>query len=309
MRKPLHIKDARIKYDIIRAELEAVGIGDFDEFDDTFIFTSVPYDNNFFYEGRDGLVIFSFSDWHQLTNIPVANGVVYLLLQCIIKYRLKIGENHNKNVGCINDFWWDKTGIDVGMRAAFICADCRQHSRENLVKLASEVSEITAMLDILSAASRRELDVLQMTYVEGYQETKGCAQQFDVFLCHNNADKAEVRALNYVLKAAGIRTWFDEEQLSPGDSWQGNLEAAIPNIRACMVIVGGSGLGPWQEIERRAFIGEFANRGCKVVPVLIGSAVNPPELPLFLRQFMWSDMRETEKREREVKRLIAALIP
>jgi hypothetical protein len=64
-----------------------------------------------------------------------------------------------------------------------------------------------------------------------------------------------------------------------------------------LVVVGDSGLGPWQDIEQRAFINEFAKRGCKVIPVLIGNPARPPELPLFLKQFMWLDLRGDDGRQ------------
>jgi hypothetical protein len=161
------------------------------------------------------------------------------------------------------------------------------------------------MLNVLSLASRQEIDVLEMTYSGEAEVSNSCAPKFDVFLCHNSADKEEVRKLNNTLKAGGVLTWLDEDQIKPGDVWQDVLESTIPNIKACLVIVGGSGLGPWQDAERRAFISEFVNRGCRIIPVLIGAAGTTPQLPLFLKQFMWTDLRATDPRE--VARLISVL--
>ena len=110
---------------------------------------------------------------------------------------------------------------------------------------------------------------------------------------------------NETLKNGGIRTWLDEDQIQPGEIWQDTLEAIIPNIAACLVVVGDSGFGPWQDQERRAFIIEFANRGCKLIPVLTGNPTRMPELPLFLRQFMWSDLRHDDGRQ--VAKIINAL--
>jgi hypothetical protein len=36
--------------------------------------------------------------------------------------------------------------------------------------------------------------------------------------------------------------------------------------------VGDSGIGPWQSHELQAFLGEFANRGCPVIPTLLDTA-------------------------------------
>ena len=41
--------------------------------------------------------------------------------------------------------------------------------------------------------------------------------QYDVFLSHNQADKPRVRRLAERLRAAGLRVWFDEWVIQPGD--------------------------------------------------------------------------------------------
>jgi hypothetical protein len=215
-----------------------------------------------------------------------------------------IGDKHEKNTVCIGDFLWDKTGIDVCMRAAFICDQCKAQSDDSPQLSSEQFAEIASILNAISFASRRGTDIL-LESTSGLTRSDSGAIRFDVFLCHNSQDKPAVRQLNQILGNAGIKAWFDEEQIKPGEVWQDKLEATIPAIGACLVIVGDSGFGPWQDMERRAFIAEFAARGCKVIPVLIGSPTNPPTLPLFLKQFMWSDLRSSDPRE--IARVIAAL--
>lgn len=41
--------------------------------------------------------------------------------------------------------------------------------------------------------------------------------QHDVFLSHNQVDKPRVRRLAERLRVAGLRVWFDERVLQPGD--------------------------------------------------------------------------------------------
>jgi hypothetical protein len=130
---------------------------------------------------------------------------------------------------------------------------------------------------------------------------------FDSFLCHNGADKPVVRRINTALQKAGITTWLDEEQLRPGLPWQPELERQIASIRSACVFVGSSGTGPWQDFEIRAFLGEFAKRGSPVIPVLLPDAPEAPELPLFLKQFTWIDLREDYPRN--FSRLVGALKP
>lgn len=275
------------------AQFEADHIDHFGEFDMIFVATAIPYQNNFFFEGRGKLFIVSFADWHHLTSLPISNGIVFIICEIIVKYIMEIGTSHEENTGCVCDFLWDKRGIDVCMRAAFICDDCRKVSKKNKYIKSQELIDISQILNSLSEASRQGLDVLSIAQNTGSTNPKAeDSFDFDVFLCHNSKDKENVRDINNALKKFSIKTWFDEERLEPGDLWQAKLEKTITRIKSCMIIVGDSGFGPWQGAEQRAFIDEFLSRGCVVIPVIIGSAKNIPELPLFLRQFMWSDLRQ-----------------
>ena len=40
------------------------------------------------------------------------------------------------------------------------------------------------------------------------------------------------------------------------------------------------------------FIQEFVRRGLPVIPVILPTCGTIPELPIFLRQFMWVDLRK-----------------
>jgi hypothetical protein len=267
----------------------------------SFLLTAIPFSNNFFYTGMGRTYIVSLSGWNSLTSLPMSNGIAYMLCEVLIG-RMDIGSQHSENTGCVNDFLWDKRGIDVGMRAAFVCDRCRLQSRGNRYLDGPEFKDVVAILNALSSASREGTDILLEPVI-----TPAEAAKLKVFLCHNNTDKPLVRQLNQTLKNAKISTWFDEQDLNPGDVWQDVLEKAIATIGSCLVIVGDSGLGPWQDIERRAFINEFANRGCKIMPVLVGHPAKPPELPLFLKQFMWADLRNNDNLQ--IGRLIGALRP
>lgn len=116
--------------------------------------------------------------------------------------------------------------------------------------------------------------------------------EFDVFLCHNSADKPIVKQIGEQLKARGIKPWLDEWELRPGTLWQTVLEQQIAQIKAAAVFVGENGLGPWQNLEQQAFLHEFVRRECPVIPVLLPNAPQQPQLPIFLRSFMWVDLRQ-----------------
>ncbi|MHC4474307.1 MAG: leucine-rich repeat domain-containing protein [Planctomycetota bacterium] len=136
------------------------------------------------------------------------------------------------------------------------------------------------------SSQRREAKVLPIG--QGRVDMEG----FDVFLCHNNEDKAAVKKIAKELKGRGIRVWLDEWELRPGLPWQRALEEQIQQIKSAAVFVGDSGIGPWQEVEIEAFLREFVKRGCPVIPVIFKKCQEEPELPVFLRGMTWVDLRK-----------------
>lgn len=118
--------------------------------------------------------------------------------------------------------------------------------------------------------------------------------RFDVFLCHNSADKPAVKRLGEGLKSRGVLPWLDEWELPPGQAWQELLERQIQRIGSAAVCLGPAGISPWHQQEMRGFISEFVDRRVPVIPVLLPGAPAQPELPLFLRQFTWVDFRRDD---------------
>jgi len=114
---------------------------------------------------------------------------------------------------------------------------------------------------------------------------------FDVFLSHNSKDKPAVRALAAALRERGLNVWLDEDNLLPGQRWQKELEEIIKTAHAGAVLVGGDGFGPWEDQEMRALLSQAVQRRIPIIPVLLPGAPQKPELPLFLNEFTWSDLR------------------
>jgi hypothetical protein len=133
--------------------------------------------------------------------------------------------------------------------------------------------------------------VAKPCYWQEELQRKRISGHFDVFLCHNTADKPAVKRIAHQLQEAGILPWLDEWELRPGQPWQRLLEQQIGDIKAAAVFVGSAGLGPWQEQEMRGFLEEFARRNLPVIPVILPDAPSAPELPIFLRAMTWVDFR------------------
>jgi GTPase SAR1 family protein len=147
-----------------------------------------------------------------------------------------------------------------------------------------EQDEVTGEMNA-SADAARSLAAAS-SVILGKKETI----DFDVFLCHHSDDKPAIRKTAQRLREHGILPWLDEAELIPGRPWQEELERQISHIRAAAVFVGPSGVGPWQNQEMRAFLSEFIDRQCPVIPVLLPGAT-APELPVFLRRMTWVDLR------------------
>ena len=134
--------------------------------------------------------------------------------------------------------------------------------------------------------------VTRRPLMQGLQETN-ISESFHVFLSHNSKDKPIVRELAQKLtESCNLRVWLDEDQLVPGRSWQEALEKIIQTTQAAAVLIGESGLGPWEDPEMRACLSEFVNRKLPVIPVLLPDTPATPKLPLFLKSFTWVDLRD-----------------
>lgn len=136
-----------------------------------------------------------------------------------------------------------------------------------------------AAADLQQRAARQEI------------ERKQAIGAFDVFLCHNSADKPAVKQIAKLLMEYGILPWLDEWELPPGQPWQPLLERQIAQIGSAAVFVGHNGVGPWQEQELYSFLREFVRRHSPVIPVLLTDAPDQPDLPIFLRGITWVDFR------------------
>jgi WD40 repeat protein len=137
------------------------------------------------------------------------------------------------------------------------------------------------------ANQRRDLAVALSTL-----DGKIAVGSYDVFLCHNNKDKPLVKKIGTKLKERGLLPWLDEWELRPGIAWQKILEQQIQKVKATAVFVGENGIGPWQDMEQAAFIREFVKRECPVIPIVLPTCKQPPQLPVFLASMTWVDFRK-----------------
>ena len=125
-------------------------------------------------------------------------------------------------------------------------------------------------------------------------QRKIASDKYDVFICYNTEDELAVMHIGKQLKARGILPWFDEVDQRPGTPWQAQQEQQIKKISSAAVFVGQNGIAPWQQMQVYAFLQQFVQRGCPVIPVLLEDAPKKPSLPIFLGNMTWVDFRRQE---------------
>ncbi|HJP19610.1 MAG: hypothetical protein CMD96_03545 [Gammaproteobacteria bacterium] len=118
--------------------------------------TERQYDDNYFYYGDDQIAIISMADWKHYTSLPKENGL-FLFLAQLLADEIDDTLNHDKTTGCLYDFLWDKTGIDICMKMAHICDNCQKQIKKEIKansKNKAIYSDIRSILDSLANTSR-----------------------------------------------------------------------------------------------------------------------------------------------------------
>jgi len=113
--------------------------------------------------------------------------------------------------------------------------------------------------------------------------------QYDVFLSHNAKDKPRVRKLAERLKAAGLRVWFDEWIVRPGDMIAPKVDEGLEQSRVLLLCISPTALASgWVALERSTAIHrDPANEGRRFVPLLLEEC----KLPDTLRRYKYVDFR------------------
>jgi hypothetical protein len=74
--------------------------------------------------------------------------------------------------------------------------------------------------------------------------------QYDVFLSHSAKDKAGVRPLAERLRQDGLKVWFDEWVLKPGDSIPAKIEEGLEHSRVLVLCMSAHAFGSdWAQLE------------------------------------------------------------
>jgi formylglycine-generating enzyme required for sulfatase activity len=129
-------------------------------------------------------------------------------------------------------------------------------------------------------------------------------QPLQVFLCHSSRDKNNVRKLYNKLRAEGIKPWFDEEDLLPGQRWPEEISKAVSSADAVLICISRNSVDRagyvQKEIKQALDVADQQPEGSIfVIPVRLEKC----NIPERLRNLHCVDLFE----ERGYKKLIQAL--
>lgn len=128
-----------------------------------------------------------------------------------------------------------------------------------------------------------------------------------IFLSYSSAHKEQARQLVQSLRRNGLKVWFDEDNLAPGDRWMTNLEQAIEQASAMVVYVGRLGVHKWVDREVRFGLERNTREpSFRLIPVL-GEGADLALLPPFLSQHQAVDLRDPGRMPEQIRRLVETL--
>ena len=119
---------------------------------------------------------------------------------------------------------------------------------------------------------------------------------YDVFLSHSAKDKAVVRPLAERLRKDGVKVWFDEWVLKPGDSIPAKIEEGLERSRVLVLFMSAHAFGSdWAQLESGTFrFRDPLNRERRFLPLRLDDAPIKGSFAQFLYVNWLPAERETE---------------
>jgi hypothetical protein len=128
--------------------------------------------------------------------------------------------------------------------------------------------------------------------------------RYDVFLSHSSADKPVVRELAERLRAAGLRVWFDEWNIRPGDHIPTEIDEGLEHSSVLLFCMSAQAFGSdWALLESHtAVFRDPLNRDRRFLTLRLDDAPIKP----MLRSIAYLDWRPEADRQVQWGRLLEA---
>jgi TIR domain/Tetratricopeptide repeat len=133
-------------------------------------------------------------------------------------------------------------------------------------------------------------------------------QHYDIFLSHNRQNKAWVRRLYKMLHELGVKVFFDDESIEPGEDVVSAIERGIENSRYVLLIVSRDSLASrWVALETAMTVYDHpANEDRTIIPVLL-EHVEPNSLRPSIRRLNFVDLSEEQTRQEKLTNLLRTI--
>lgn len=125
--------------------------------------------------------------------------------------------------------------------------------------------------------------------------------EYDVFLSYSSKDKDIVRDLANRLKSDGVRVWFDDWEIRPGDNIPHKIETGLEHSRVLVLCMSAHAFGSdWARLESQAFrFKDPLNLDGRFIPLRLDDAT----IKGSLEQLSYIDWR-VNKRGQEYPKLL-----
>lgn len=112
---------------------------------------------------------------------------------------------------------------------------------------------------------------------------------FDVFLSYSRNDEEAVRVYASKLEGAGLKVWFDESMVPPGQPIARWLDSALDRSRTLVLFMSANALASdWVKLESGTLrFRDPLNKAKRFIPVRLDDS-EPPD---FLRESLFVDLQ------------------
>jgi hypothetical protein len=135
-------------------------------------------------------------------------------------------------------------------------------------------------------------------------------KQYDIFISYSHSDRPLVQNLAEQLHHRGVRVWWDEWEIKPGDTLRERIIQGIDNAKNFLVVISETTLSSqWVKYElNSALISEIEDQDVRVVPIITGT-IQFTDLPTDLRAKYGLVCKDTNTINRTVEEMIRLIKP
>ena len=129
--------------------------------------------------------------------------------------------------------------------------------------------------------------------------------RYDAFVSAPRANRREVLEIVEAISKAGIKVFYDEEAIKPGDNFVEVIDEALSSAGTLLFCIGSSTpSSSWQKTEVQAMA---VRSNARIIPILLPGS-QPDGVPEILRTVSWLDFRDGISQD-GIDRLISTLRP